>query len=166
MPDTSSTALIVGLLTLGGVLLGGLLSFLVEALRRRWAVSDRSYNRTKEILDRRCDQAEAYAHAATEDFRRVMHDAEAFLKTSDPREAQGRLDARRARMEQFDVKVFALGPAIRALGPDRLLNPWEAMMKQMDILQDQGASRIAIPHPEDAKHATSLRAPGPFGPGP
>lgn len=128
--------LIGGLLALGGVLLGGLITLATEGFRRRWFVADRRLDRRAEILDRRVLQAESYAQSATEDFRRIMHDAEAYLASNDPDDAASRHRARIQWKEELDPKVFALGPSIRALRDAELKVSWEAMMDEMDDLNE------------------------------
>jgi hypothetical protein len=134
MADPNNTAIIAGVFALAGTVLGGLITLGVEAARRHWTLSDRRYDRTKDILDRRCEQAEAYAQAVTEDFRRLMHDAEAILLVSDPLDALQREQARREWKDHLHTRVFALGPSIRALGDEDLKKPWDLMMKAMDRL--------------------------------
>ncbi len=136
MTNQGNGTLIGGLLALGGVLLGGLISLAVEALRRRWSLSDRTYERRKEVLDNRCAQAEAYAREVEADFRRLMHDAEAYLLLPDQYEAVQRQEARRAWKDHLDTTVFALGPTIGSLSNEALTSAWGKMMEAMDHLHN------------------------------
>jgi hypothetical protein len=129
--------LLGGLLALGGVFIGGCISLIVEALRHRWTISDRRYGRKKEIVDRRCDQAETFVQAVTRDFRSMMHDIEAYLTRDDPHDAPTRHAARLYWKDQLDTRIFAIGPSIRALSDEDLMRSWDLMMEQMDKLQQQ-----------------------------
>jgi len=126
--------LLGGLMALGGVLLGGALTFLTENTRRKWAVSDRRYERRKDITDNRCQQAQAYAMEVTADFRRLMHDAQAYLILHDPQDAARRQQARREWKDHIDTKLFALGPSIYALADQELKADWDLLMKALDGL--------------------------------
>ena len=129
--DSTATGAIIALI---GVVIGGLLTTGLELLRRRWAVSDRRYDRQKEILDRRCDQAEAYAQSVTQDFRRLTNDIEAYLLLNDPYEASQREKARRQWKEYLDTRVFALGPSIHVLSDPQLRESWDGMMTAVEQL--------------------------------
>jgi hypothetical protein len=126
-----------GIMALGGVLIGGLLTFLTENTRRRWIVSDRRYERRRAIMDGRCDKAQTYAMEVTADFRRLMHDAQAYLLLRDPRDAERRQQARQEWKDHLDTRVFALGPSIYALGDDILKAEWDSMMEALDSLYGQ-----------------------------
>jgi len=119
-----------------GVAIGGIVSVAVEALRHRWSVSDRDYDRKKEILDRRCDQAETYAQAMTQDFRFLMRDIEAYMFHPDPTNAERINKARLERIDKYDNSIFSLGPAISAIDHDEMKRSWTIMMDKMDELQD------------------------------
>ena len=129
--DSTAAGAIIALI---GVVIGGLLTTGLELLRRRWAVSDRRYDRQKEILDRRCDQAEAYAQSVTQDFRRLTHDIEAYLLLKDPYEVSQRDKARREWKDHLDTRVFALGPSIHALSNPQLREAWDGMIAAVDKL--------------------------------
>ena len=126
--------LLGGSLALGGVFLGGLVSLAVEALRHKWNISDRKYIRQKEIIDRRCDQAETYAQIVTGDFRSLMHDIEVYL-SNDPNYAVRRDEARRYWKDHLNTKIFSLGPSIRALSDNALMKPWDFMIEAIEELQ-------------------------------
>lgn len=128
--------LITGAFTLLGVILGGALPFLIEIYRRKWIVSDRKYERRKEVLDRRCNQAEAYIQTVTEDFGHIKHNTEIYLLDLDDHHTIELTEARRRWVEQLDMKVFALGPAIRSLNDKELNKIFDNMMDTMDKLKD------------------------------
>jgi len=127
--DSAVTGAIIALI---GV--GGLLSIGLELLRRRWAISDRRYNRQKEILDRRCDQAEEYAQSVTQDFRKLTNDIEAYLTLEDPYEVAQREKARKQWKEHLDTKIFSLGPSIHALSDTQLREAWDGTISAVDQL--------------------------------
>ncbi len=134
MPEEFKPLLVTGAFTLIGVIIGGTLPFFIELFRRIWIVSDRKYERTKEVLDRRCDQAETYVQNATEDFRRFMDDTGVFLFDTQHDHALERNQARRKSRDEFDMKIFALGAAISALGNEELKHIYDSMMDEMDKL--------------------------------
>ena len=136
MTELQQIALITGIFTIAGVILGGLIPFIIELFRRIWKVSDRKYDRKKEVLDRRCDQAEAYTQAATEDFRRVMNDIDFYLFDPEGAHVIELAEERIQNKLHLDTKVFALGPSILALNDKNLLTAWDKMMDAMDKLKD------------------------------
>ena len=131
--ENINDVIIGGLIALGGVFLGGLITLITEWLRHKWSVSDRQYQRRKDIVDKRCDQAEIYAQAATDDFRRIMHDARSYLDEDNNSAAQ-RLQNRKEWIEKVDTKLFSLGPAISALSDEELKKTWDSAMDKMDEL--------------------------------
>ena len=135
MTDQVSLLVIGSLLSLGGVLVGGLLSFGVEFIRRRWAVSDRKYIRKREVTDRRCDQAEAYVQSMTQDFRLLLRDIDIYLRNPDPLLTEARTRARSEWMDRFDMRIFSLGPAIRAIEHDGVEESWSGLIERMEEIQ-------------------------------
>ncbi len=135
MTDQITALIIGGSLSLIGVLVGGLLSFGVEYIRRRWAVSDRKYERKKEVVDKRCDQAEAYTQAMTQDYRLLMRDIELYLRNPDPIQTEMRTKARDEWLDRWDTRIFSLGPAIRAIDHERMKESWSKLIDNMEQLQ-------------------------------
>jgi len=135
MTEDVTPLIIGGALSLAGVLIGGLLSFGLEIIRRRWTVSDRKYERKKELVDRRCDQAEAYVGAMTQDYRHLMRDIELYLRNPDPVFTQARTRARTEWMDRLDNSVFSLGPAIRAIDHADMKASWSKLIDNMEQLQ-------------------------------
>ena len=116
-----------------GALLDRLMLLGVEALRQHWSKSERRYLRGKEIVDRRCNQAETYAQNVAAYFRRVMDAAEAYL-TSDEAHAAEIAENGANWRDSLDKRLFALGPAIRALSDEDLMKSWNLMMEALDEL--------------------------------
>ena len=126
--------LLGGLLALGGTILGGIISVIVEALRNRWNTSNRKYSRKKEVLDRRCEQAETYVQIVTGDFRAMMREAEIYLM-SDNLHASQQNEARRSWMDNLDTRIYSLGPSISALSDEKLMEYWDLMMVSVNSMQ-------------------------------
>ena len=124
--------LLGGIMALLGVVVSEVNSLIRDHLRHKRELSVRKYERRKEIVDRRCEQAESYAQRVTADFRSVMRDAEAFLVRDVPLEAAWREKRRLSWKENLDMEIFSLGPSIRALADEVLWEAWEHMMEVME----------------------------------
>ena len=135
MSDQITALLIGGALSLAGVLIGGLLSFGVEIFRRRWAISDRKYERKKELVDKRCDQAETYVQAMTLDYRHLLREIEIYLRNPDPLLTEMRAQARIEWLDRWDTRVFSLGPAIRAIDHEEMKASWSELIDNMEEIQ-------------------------------
>ena len=135
MTEQLTALLIGGALSLAGVLIGGLLSFGLEIIRRRWAVSDRKYERKKQLVDRRCDQAEGYVQAMTQDYRHLLRDIELYLRNPDPQFTEMRTQSRNEWLDRWDTRIFSLGPAIRAIDHDEMKASWSELIDNMEEIQ-------------------------------
>ncbi len=127
--------LIGGLLALAGVIIGGLSSFLLEVWRNKKSVSERKYQRKKEIVDKRCDQAESFVQAMTDDFQTVMYNTKILL-AEDEESARNHLSKIKERTtERTDFRIFSLGPTINALSDNDLKEDYQAMLKSLEELK-------------------------------
>ena len=146
-----NNVLLGGLLTLGGVLIGGLITLATESLRHKWFISDRNYQRKKEIVDKRCEEAETYAHAATADFRHFM-DMSTSLLLGESDAVMQTSEERRQWLKELDKKTFSLGPSILALSDDQLIQSWGKIANTIDKIR---AIYIRI-HQNRLNHATPM----------
>ena len=124
--------LVGGIMALLGVVVSEGFSLIRDHLRHKRELLAIKYERRKEIVDRRCEQAESYAQRVTADFRSVMRDAEAFLVRDIPLDAAWREKKRLSWKESLDMEIFSLGPSIRALADKVLWEAWEHMMEVME----------------------------------
>lgn len=99
----------------------------LEEQRRKWEREDSKRDREKEVFERRCEQAERFAEAATEAFRLILDNCYLFLRTDDKTKAVEKYNQYNVWSEQRDRRIFASGPAIRALRDDELLQFWLKM---------------------------------------
>jgi len=134
MDEIQTTALIAAGSALAGVLITTLATLVVEFVRRSWGKEDRQRDRRIQVLDRRVNQIEQYLEGVTQDFRLVMNDAEFYLATDDIPEANRRMAQRRELKDSIDTRIFARGPAIRALADPELDTLWESLMGSFDKL--------------------------------
>lgn len=135
MTEQIVVLIIGGALSLAGVLIGGALSVVLENIRRRWALSDRKYGRKREIVDRRCDQAEAYVQAMTQDYRHLLRDIELYLRNPDPLLTEMRTQARNEWLDRRGTLVFSLGPAIKAIDHEGIKASWSELIDNLEEIQ-------------------------------
>jgi hypothetical protein len=122
-----------------GVLIGGVLTlagtFLSSILQRNWAVADFRRQHRLSLVEKRIAMSESYVEAATQDFRQVMHDIEFYLFADDPVLVAQRRNARAQWKDSLDTRVFAKGPAMRALRDEPVIASWNGMMGALDKLR-------------------------------
>jgi len=131
MTDT----LIGGILALAGVIIGGLTSFIIELWRNKNSISERKHQRKKEIADKRCDQAETFVQAMTDDFQSTMFSTKLLISSDEKFTVDYIAKVRNELMERKDFKVFSLGASILALSDDELTESYHVMLESFDELR-------------------------------
>jgi hypothetical protein len=128
-------AIITGLFTLFGTVIGAVITILFEVIRRSWSSSDRKQDRRMVIIDKRCEQSENYLQVMTEDFQKEKNDAIDMLLNQDRRFAIQRRNEYINWKNSLDLRIFALGPALGSFGDKEIKDDFNLMVKEMEKVQ-------------------------------